>query len=199
MWPGFRTRARPMLRRTIESLPSGGQGPADRPKRRCPIAPIAEVAALAHKGAMFQLRSPWFALACGMLLLALGIVVRLFAGGLFAPILFTLAVPLLFEGVAWFGAAKVGRHFYDLDERVIHAEAHDPRALLLRYAIICGLLFAILIAREADALPAGFGEWLVLVLIGFLWIAFVLRSYGRQIAALARRKKVPLNPSEDRV
>jgi hypothetical protein len=148
---------------------------------------------------MIQLRSPWFPLACGMVLLTLGIAVRVLAGGFLASILLTLALPLLFEGVAWFGAAKVGRLYYDLDERVIHSEAYDPSALLVRYAVICGLLLGILIAREADALPDGFGGWLVLVLTGFMWFAFVLRSYGRQIATLARQKNRPFTPpAEDR-
>lgn len=147
---------------------------------------------------MIQLRSPWFPLVCGIMLLTLGIALRVLAGGLLPSVLLTLALPLLFEGVAWFGAAKVGRLYYDLDERVIHWEAYDPRALLVRYAVICGLLFSILIAREADALPGGFGGWLGLVLTGFLWLAFVLRSYGRQIATLARQRNVPLRPAEDR-
>jgi hypothetical protein len=188
-----------MLRRTIESPLGASKARLSSRNAGVRLPPIADVAALAHKVFMFQLRSPWFPLACGLILLALGIAARMLAGGLLVPMLFTLAVPLLFEGVAWFGAAKVGRHFYDLDARVIHAEAYDPPALLVRYAIICGLLIAILIAREADALPGGFGGWLVLVLTGLLWLAFVLRSYGRQITTLARRKNVPLNPEEDRV
>ena len=143
---------------------------------------------------MVSLRSPWLPLACGMALLALGVVARLNGGGLLPAVLITLAFPLLFEGVVWFGAAKVGRDYYDLDERVIHSEAYDGRAVLVRSAVIWGLLFTILAAREAEVLPESFGEWLVLVLIGFLWLAFVLRSYGRQITTLARQKNVPQSP-----
>lgn len=141
---------------------------------------------------MVPLRSPWFPLACGTALLVLNVVARLSGGELFVSVLLTLALPLLFEGGAWFGAAKVGRLYYDLDERVIHSEAYDPRAMFVRYLVICGLLFSILIAREAEVLPDSFGEWLTLVLTGLLWLAFVIRSYGRQITALARRKNVPL-------
>lgn len=153
--------------------------------------PIADHVAVAHKVAMVPLRSPWFPLACGMLLLVLGVAARFGGGGLLASVLFTLAFPLLFEGVAWFGAAKVGREYYELDERAIHAEAYDPRAVLVRSAVIWALLFSILIAREARALPDSFGEWLGFAVIGFLWLAFVMRSYGRQITSLARQKNVP--------
>ncbi len=143
---------------------------------------------------MTLLRSPWFPLASGTTLLVLGVVARLSGGGLLSPVLLTLALPLLFEGGAWFGASKVGGYYYDLDERVIHAEAYVPRALLVRYLVICGLLFSILIAREARVLPDSFGGWLSLVLTGILWLAFVLRSYGQQITALARQKNVLRSP-----
>ncbi len=143
---------------------------------------------------MVSLRSPWLPLACGMALLVLGVLARFSGGGLLASVLFTLAFPLLFEGVAWFGAAKVGREHYHLDERVIHSEAYDPRAVLVRSAVIWGLLFSVLVAREAELLPDGFGEWLGLLPTGILWLAFVLRSYGRQITTLARQKNVPLSP-----
>lgn len=142
---------------------------------------------------MVPLRSPWLPLACGTALLVLGAVAWVTGGAFVASVLLTLAVPLLFEGAAWFGAAKVGRVYYDLDERVIHSEAYDPRAMLVRYVVICGLLFSILIAREAEVLPDSFGEWLTLVLTGLLWLAFVLRSYAQQIRALARQKNVPLS------
>ena len=143
---------------------------------------------------MVSLRSPWLPLACGMAFLVLGVLARFSSGGLLAPVLFTLAFPLLFEGIAWFGAAKVGRDYYHLDERVVHSEAYDPRAVLVRSAVICGLLFSILIAREAGVPPNSFGEWFGLLLIGFLWLAFVLRSYGRQITTFARQKNAPLSP-----
>jgi hypothetical protein len=143
---------------------------------------------------MIELRSPWLPLICGTIFLILSIAVRMLGGGILASVLLTLALPLLFEGGAWFGAAKIGRLYYDLDERVIHSQAYDPRALLVRYAVICALLFGILIAREADALPGGPGGWLGLVLAGLLWFAFVLRSYGRQISNLARQENVPLSP-----
>ena len=143
---------------------------------------------------MVLLRSPWLPLACGMALLALGVLARFSIGGVLASVLFTLAFPLLFEGVTWFGAAKVGGEYYHLDERVIHSEAYDPRAVLARSVVIYGLLFTILIAREADVPPNSFGEWFGLLLIGFLWLAFVLRSHGRQITTLARQKNAPLSP-----
>lgn len=146
---------------------------------------------------MIRLRSPWFPLACGTALLVLGVVARASGGALPASVLLTLALPLLFEGGAWFGAAKVGRLFYDLDERVIHSEAYNPRAVLVRYVVICGLLFSILVAREAGALPNSFGEWLTLILTGLLWLAFAMRSYGKQIATLARQKNVPLSAARD--
>ncbi len=143
---------------------------------------------------MAPLRSPWFPLACGTALLVVGVVARFSGGGLLASVLLTLALPLLFEGGAWFGASKVGGYYYDLDERVIHAEAYAPRALLVRYLVICGFLSSILIAREAKVLPDSFGGWLSLVLTGLLWLAFVLRSYGQQITALARQKNVLRSP-----
>ena len=151
---------------------------------------------MAHNSPMVRWRSPWFPLACGTALLVLGVVARLAGGGLLSSVLLTLALPLLFEGGVWFGAAKLGHVCYDLDERVIHSEAYDPRAMLVRYAVICGLLFSVLIARELELLPDSFAGWLALLLTGFLWLVFVLRSYLRQITALARHKNVPLRPGQ---
>ena len=157
--------------------------------------PIAVAREVAHNRAMVSIRSPWFPLACGAAFLVLTIAAWTLGGALVGSVLLTLSLPLIFEGVAWYGAAKIGRSFYDLDERVIHSEAYDPRALLVRYAIICGLLLSILIGREAKALPDSFVGWLSLVVAALLWLAFVLRSYARQITNLARRKHVPINRS----
>jgi hypothetical protein len=90
---------------------------------------------------MLSLRSPWLPLAWGIALLVLGVLARFGGGGALASVLFTLAFPLLFEGVVWFGAAKVGGDHYNLDERVIHSEACDPRAVLVRSAS-CGGYFS---------------------------------------------------------
>jgi hypothetical protein len=146
---------------------------------------------------MVLVRSPWFPLACGAALLIFWVAVRIFAGGLLASVLLTFALPLLFESGAWFGAAKVGAVYYDLDDRVIHSEAYDPAAALVRYVLICGLLLSILMAAEAEVLPRSFVGWLTLILTGVLWLAFAIRSYARQITRLAQRRDAPLDAGRE--
>jgi hypothetical protein len=77
-----------------------------------------------------------------MTLLVMAAIALFSGGGLPAWVLFTLAFPLLFEAVVWFGAAKVGGEHYHLNERVIHSEAYDPRAVLVRSAVIWGCFSA---------------------------------------------------------
>jgi hypothetical protein len=147
---------------------------------------------------MVSVRSPWFPLACGTAVLILWVVVRIAAGGLLASLVLTLALPLLFESGAWFGAAKVGGVYYDLDDRVIHSEAYDPAATLVRYAVICGLLLSLLIAGQAEVLPNSFIGWLSVILTSFLWLAFAIRSYAQQVSTFARREKATLSTARDK-
>jgi hypothetical protein len=137
---------------------------------------------------MASVRSPWFPLACGITLFILWVLVRVAAGGLLASVLLTITLPLLFESGAWFGAAKVGGVYYDLNDRVIHSDAYDPAATLVRYAVLCGLLLSLLIAGEAELLPSSFVGWLPVLLTSFLWLAFAIRSYAQQIIVFAREK-----------
>ena len=141
---------------------------------------------------VFTRRSPWLPLVSGAGLLLLGLAAWQFRGGeLLARVLLTLCVPLIYEGGAWFGAAKVGGHYYGLDGKVIHSQAYDPQAALVRCALIFVLLFGILIAGEAGAFPESFGTWLALAITMCLWIAHVLRSHFRQVTIFARQKDVP--------
>jgi hypothetical protein len=146
---------------------------------------------------MVPVRSPWFPLAGGITLFILWVVLRIAAGGLLASVLLTLTLPLLFESGGWFGAAKVGGVYYDLDDRVIHSDAYDPRATLVRYAVLCGLLLSLLIAAEAEVLPRSFAGWLPVILTSVLWLAFAIRSYAQQISAFARRKNATLAAGPD--
>ena len=142
---------------------------------------------------MFTLRSPWLPLVSGAGLLLLGLAAWRFRGGdLVARLLLTLCVPLLYEGGAWFGAAKVGGHYCCLDGKVIHSQAYDLRAALVRCALIFVLLISILIAGEAGAFPETFGAWVALAITMCLWIAYVVRSHARQITIFARQKDGPL-------
>ena len=147
---------------------------------------------------MVSVRSPWFPLACGIALLILWVLVRVAAGGLLASVLLTLTLPLLFESGAWFGAAKVGGVYYDLNDRVIHSDAYQPAATLVRYAVSCGLLLSLLFAGEAEALPSSFVGWLFVILTCFLWLAFTIRSYAQQITIFARREKATLSTDRDK-
>jgi len=113
-------------------------------------------------------------------------------------VLLTLTLPLLFESGAWFGAAKVGGVYYDLNDRVIHSDAYDPAATLVRYAVLCGLLLSLLIAAEAEVLPSSFSGWLPVILTSLLWLAFAMRSYAQQISAFARRKEATLTAARDK-
>jgi hypothetical protein len=138
---------------------------------------------------MLSPRSPWLPLVSGVGLLLLGLAAWQLRGGeLLARVLLTLCVPLIYEGGAWFGAAKVGGQYYGLDGKLVHSQAYDPRAALIRCALIFVLLFSILIAGEAAAFPEGFGTWVALAITMCLWIAYVLQSHFRQITIFARQK-----------
>ena len=147
---------------------------------------------------MASVRSPWFPLACGITLFFLWVLVRIAAGGLLASALLTISLPLLFESGAWFGAAKVGGVYYDLNDRVIHSDAYDPAATLVRYAVLCGLLLSLLVAGEAEVLPSSFIGWLPVILTSFLWLAFAIRSYAQQIAIFVREEKATLSGARDK-
>ncbi len=147
---------------------------------------------------MVSVRSPWFPLACGITLFILWVLVRVAAGGLLASVLLTLTLPLLFESGAWFGAAKVGGVYYDLNDRVIHSDAYNTTVALVRYAVLCALLLSFLVAGEAEVLPSSFVGWLSVILTSFLWLAFAIRSYAQQITAFARREKATLSTARDK-
>ena len=103
-----------------------------------------------------------------------------------------------FESVVWFGAAKVGGVYYDLNDRLIHSDAYDPAATLVRYAVICGLLLSLLIAGQVEVLPNSFVGWLSVIVTSFLWLAFAIRSYAQQVSAFARREKGTLTTARDK-
>ena len=162
---------------------------------RCAL--IAELSGIRHNLLMVWVRSPWFPLAFGITFFILWVLVRVAAGGLLASVLLTLTLPLLFESVVWFGAAKVGGVYYDLNDRLIHSDAYDPAATLVRYAVICGLLLSLLFAGQAEVLPNSFVGWLSVIVTSFLWLAFAIRSYAQQVSAFARREKATLTTAPD--
>jgi len=142
---------------------------------------------------VFTLRSPWSPLVLGTVLLLLGLSAWQFSGGhLWGRVLITLSLPLLYEGGAWFGAAKVGRLYYDVDERLMHSQAYDPVAAFVRCSLLYALLLSILIAGEAEVFPRGVWTWAALAVTMLLWIAYVVRSYAQQITKFARQKDLPL-------
>jgi hypothetical protein len=112
-------------------------------------------------------------------------------GELIARALLTLGLPLIYEGSAWFAAAKAGGPYYGLDEKVIYSQAYDPRAALVRCALIYALMFSILIAGEAGVFPNTFGAWVAIAVIMGLWIGYVLRSHVQQITAFAQKDGRP--------
>ena len=141
---------------------------------------------------MMPLRSPRVPLIAGTGLLVLSVTAWQISGGdLIARVLLTLCLPLIYEGGAWFAAAKAGGPYYGLDEKVIYSQAYDPRAALFRYALIYALMFSILIAGEAGVFPNTFGAWVAIAVIMGLWIAYVLRSHLQQITAYAQQDNRP--------
>ena len=131
-------------------------------------------------------------LIAGAGLLVLSVTAWQISGGeLIARVLLTLCLPLIYEGGAWFAAAKAGGPYYGLDEKAIYSQAYDPRAALVRCALIYVLMFSILIAGEAGVFPNTFGAWAAIVIIMGLWIGYVLRSHVQQMTAFAQQDGRP--------